>query len=113
MKATTNNLNEQSKDKLIEKTLKTCGFLFPETIAEVQEYERLFGNTEFTLPLELQDPTYLFDDSICMCKVDLGDSSESNFAMAARDGLTVLPNDIQTKIISNIMEEELEKKDKI
>ncbi len=49
--------------KKIERTLRTGGFLFPETVDEVKEFERIYGATDVILPTELQEPHFLRSQS--------------------------------------------------
>ncbi|MDP2174943.1 MAG: hypothetical protein Q8K70_03430 [Bacteroidota bacterium] len=103
-------INDKSKcnqqEKMIEQTLKTSGFLFPETVEEVKEFERIYGSTDVILPAELHEPTFLYTKS------GIGNSSKvvkfpsANFAMAAREGKSDLPNEIQQKIIKDIKDAE-------
>jgi len=74
--------NNNLQEKMIEQALKTGGFLFPESIEEVKEFERIYGTTDVILPVELQEPTFLYSKS------DIGNYFENikspgeNFAMA-------------------------------
>lgn len=102
------------QEKMIEQALKTGGFLFPETVEEVKEFERIYGTTDVILPAELQEPTFLYSKS------GKGNSSKvvkfpsENFAMAAREGSSELPKEIQQKIIKDIknVERKVKKKKK-
>ena len=89
----TNTDHEQNS--LIEKTLKTTGFLFPETVEEVEEFERIYGKTEVTLPDELQNSQFLF---ICQKDIDfqslITTNNSDNFEMAAREGIADLPDNV-------------------
>jgi len=95
------------QNKLIETTLKTSGFLFPKTVEEVKEYERVYGTTDVILPLELQEPTFLYTKSENAQNLNLEVLPSDNFAMAARNGLSnKLPDKIQQKIIEDIKKAE-------
>jgi len=106
---------DKSKDiqqnKLIETALKTSGFLFPKTVEEVKEYERIYGKTDVILPLELQEPTFLYTKSEKAQNLNLEILPSDNFAMAAREGLSnSLPYEIQQKIIEDIKNAEQKRK---
>lgn len=101
-KRQSDNSDSNQQNKMIENALKTGGFLFPETVEEVKEFERIYGSTDVILPAELQEPTFISS------KLDKGNSLKvvkfpsENFAMAAREGKSDLPKEIQQKIIKDI-----------
>lgn len=98
---------DNQQNKLIETTLKTSGFLFPKTVEEVKEYERVYGTTDVILPLELEEPTFLYTKSEEAQNLNLEILPSDNFAMAAREGLSNnLPDEIQQKIIEDIKKAE-------
>ena len=111
-----NRLSDKSdnihQNEMIEKALKTGGFLFPETVAEVKEFERLFGTTDVILPAELEDSAFLYSKSGKKSNSKIVEFPCDNFAMAARDGSSELPIEIQQQIISDIEKAELKKKGK-
>lgn len=94
--------NGNQMGKAIEQSIKTNGFLFPETVEEVKEFERIYGTTDVIVPEVLQEPMFLFS------KVETAKNSKvikfpsENFAMAAREGTKSLPKEIQQKIINDI-----------
>lgn len=95
--------NQNQQEKMIDYALKTGGFLFPQTVEEVEEFERIYGNTDVILPIELNDLTFYKESEksenvIRMCN--------DKFAMAAREGISKLPKEIQQKIIDDIMNSE-------
>ena len=100
------NIKDNSKnshqDKLILKALRTGGFLFPESIDEVKEFERIYGKTDIILPPELQDPTFLERKLKIWSNTKNVKFPSENFAMAAREGSSKLPNEIKLKIIKDI-----------
>jgi hypothetical protein len=98
-----NQSNNPEKNKLIEKALRIGGYSFPQTIDEVAEFERLFGNTDILLPPELQDPCFLY--AILDNNQEARAQKNNTFAMAARHGSSDLPDDIITKIIEDIKQE--------
>lgn len=106
MKKKRNNSKSNQQDKMIENALKTSGFLFPETVEEVKEFERIFGTTEVILPAELQEPTFLYSESEKRGHSKVVKFPSENFAMAAREGLSTLPKEIQEKIIKDIKKTE-------
>lgn len=93
----------------IERILRTRGFIFPETIEEVIEFEKIYGTTEVILPYELQNPSYLCE------QYSEDDHSEKDvnvgFALAARELPTGLPKEIKDKIKSDIEKFESKKID--
>ncbi len=92
MKKDNSNLNDTQQEKLIQKTLRTGGFLFPETPEEVVEFEKQFGNTDILLPEELRDPTFLNSKREKIIKKS-PIAIKGNLAMAARDG-SKLPDEL-------------------
>lgn len=110
MKKKTNNSNDDQQDKMIEKALSTGGFLFPTTVDEVKEFERIYGTTNVILPLELQEPNFLNAAAESNTKVIKFPSE--NFAMAAREGSSKLPSELKDKIIQDIKNSITKKKKK-
>lgn len=96
--------------KMIEETLKTGGFLFPETVEEVKEFERIFGTTDLFIPSELAELTFLFKNSKADCKIQTVIPPAENIAMAAREGSNVLPDQIKQRIIEDIINDENKRK---
>jgi len=98
--------------KMIEKALKTGGFIFPDTVEQVLEFERLYGTTDIILPYELQEPSFLYSET----KINHGSKNVSthaeNFAMAARSGSKEMPKEIQQQIIADIKKVESRRKRK-
>ncbi len=99
-KRANNNSENYQQNRMIERSLKTGGFLFPETFEDVREFERIFGATDVILPAELQEPTFIYPNE----KVEFNsvEPENDNFAMAAREGTSELPKEIQQKIINDI-----------
>jgi hypothetical protein len=83
-----NNSNSKDFKVDLEFLLRTNGFLFPETVHEVSEYERTFGDTDIILPDDMQEPTFLkeafsrmeISNNIVQIK-----SQPENCSLAARD----------------------------
>ncbi len=81
-----NNLNEKDKHLNLEYLLRTNGYLFPETVDEVNEYQRKFGDTDIILPSDMKTPTFLekglkrFKENHLKVVKDV----QENFAVAAR-----------------------------
>ncbi|WP_114940819.1 hypothetical protein [Mucilaginibacter endophyticus] len=82
----TNNSNSKDPQVDLEFLLRTNGFLFPETVNEVNAYERTFGDTDIILPDDMQEPSFLKEarsrvtrerDNIISLRAD-------NFSLAAR-----------------------------
>ena len=91
-KSIANTNIDSQQEEMIQKALRTGGFLLPETPEEVAEFERKFGNTDILLPEALRVPDFL------NTKADAAISKKpkiiaENLAMAARDG-SHLPDDI-------------------
>lgn len=101
-KIVSGNSENIRQNKMIEKVLKTGGFLFPETVEEVKEFDRIYGSTDVILPFELQEPIFLNSKSSEGFKSKSVKSRSENFAMAAREGTLELPKEIQQKIIEYI-----------
>lgn len=59
-KRQSDNSKSNQQEKMIEQALKTSGFLFPETVEEVKEFERIYGTTDVILPVELKEPTFIY-----------------------------------------------------
>lgn len=93
--------NEKEQDNMIEKALRTSGFLFPKTIAEIKEYEKIYGTTSVILPPDLESPEFIYSKKKIASKI-LKLHTEDNFAMAAREGKTGMPEEIKNKILSDI-----------
>lgn len=93
--------NDQEKDKMIEKALRTTGFLFPKTIEEIKEYEKIYGTTSVILPPDLETPEFIYSKKKVVAKV-IKLHTEDNFAMAAREGKTGMPEEIKNKIKADI-----------
>jgi len=101
-----NDSNYQKKNKLIEKALRIGGYSFPQTIDEVSEFERLFGNTEVILPPELQEPFFLYAMFDLNPESNIKHDQKTTISMAAREGSSNLPDDIKAKIVQDIKMEE-------
>jgi hypothetical protein len=101
--------NDQEQDKMIEKALRISGFLFPKTIDEIKEYEKIYGTTSVILPPDLESPDFIYNKKTSVAKI-MKLHEENNFAMAARDGKAGMPAEIKNKILSDI--DSLRKKDK-
>ncbi len=89
-----NNYNESEQEKIIEIAFRAGGFLFPETVEEVKEFEKNYGNTDVILPTALQYPTFL--DILNLNKLNkIVEFPLENLAMAARaENKNQLPKNI-------------------
>jgi hypothetical protein len=86
---------ESQKEELIQDALRTGGFLFPQTVAEVEEFEKKFGTTNVPLPEELKIPHFLEKaKSKKTAKAKTTAVENEHFSMAARDGAPKLPDEI-------------------
>jgi hypothetical protein len=112
MKKKANNSQNDQQEQMIEKALNTGGFLFPKTVDEVKEFERIYGTTNVILPLELQEPDFLNLELENKTKTKVVKFPSENFAMAAREGSSKLPSEIQQKIIQDIKNSHSKKKKK-
>jgi pyruvate-formate lyase-activating enzyme len=90
-------ITENEKEQLIQKALRTTGYVSPETPEEVKEFEKKFGNTDVIFPEGLSDLKFL--DAKKPAKVvgiKMKEVSD-NLAMAAREGSS-LPDEILKKM---------------
>jgi len=92
------NSKEIHQEKMINKALRTGGFIFPETIDEVKEFERIYGKTDVILPAELQEPDFLYSKSKEKGHPKVANLDSENLAMAARKGINQLPEEIISKM---------------
>ena len=106
------NSKDNYQNKVIEKALRIGGFLFPETIEEVKEFERIFGKTDIILPPAMQEPSFLRRNSKIRRNSQIARFAATNFAMAAREGSSKIPNSIKLKIIADIKDAEAKNKKK-
>jgi hypothetical protein len=91
---------------MIEKAFRTGGFIFPETVDEVKEFERIYGRTDVILPAELQNLDFLYSQFKKSSKKKITIIHSENLAMAAREGNDQLPDEIK-----NLMAEHRKKAD--
>lgn len=102
--------NKKSKsdaqERIIEKFLRTSGFVFPLTDGELKGFEKNFGTTDIILPPELNDTAFLYAKSKKSKIRKEKQFLNENFAMAAREGFKELPEEIQKKIINDIKKTE-------
>lgn len=86
---------ESQKEQLIQDALRTGGFLFPETVAEVEEFEKKFGTTNVPLPEDLKIPYFLEKEKSKKTSKSRTTAIENeHFSMAAREGAPKLPDEI-------------------
>lgn len=93
--------NNQEQEKMIEKALRTTGFLFPKTVEEIKEYEKIYGTTSVILPPDLETPEFIYNKKKVATKV-IKLYTEDNFSMAAREGKSGMPEEIKSKIKADI-----------
>ena len=95
MKKKTVVQSESEKEQMIQDALRTGGYLFPQTVAEVEEFERKFGTTNTLLPEDLKIPHFL-EKAKSSKKTNTKHLAVENehFSMAAREGAPRLPNEI-------------------
>lgn len=100
------------EEKLIEFTIRTQGFLFPETVQEVIEFEKIYGTTEITLPEHLKSSSFLENQPAQPHNYNLPTLSDtnSNFAFAAREGKKPVPDHIREKMLKDRNDAELKYK---
>jgi len=111
-KRSKDNTKDSTQEKILKKALRTGGFLFPETIEEVKEFERLYGTTDVVLPPDLQEPPFLDTRGGNNNRKIKISAPASDFAMAAREASNELPSEIQEKIIADIKSANAKKKKK-
>jgi len=99
MKKVNLNNTENKKERMIQDALRAGGFVFPQTVAEVEAFEKSFGTTDVTLPDHLKVPEFITNGKIKKAakKKNIA-MQQDNFAMAARDGVPKLSNDILQKM---------------
>lgn len=98
---TNKNPNERDQTPDLEFLLRTNGYLFPETVNEVSEYEKRFGDTDIILPDDMQEPTFLEKalSKLPGNKLTAIKNKDENFAIAARlEKGTQLPEHIKKKM---------------
>ena len=90
--------NQKQQEGTIQKALKTGGFLFPETVNEVIEFEKVFGNTDVILPEDLQQPLFLERSSKITSTLTIVSPQEENLAMAAREGAIKITAEVRKRM---------------
>lgn len=95
-----------NQEKMIEKTLRTGGFVLPSSDDELKEFEHIFGTTDIILPEELQEPNFLYSNPKKKFDSKLKELHATDFSMAARQGVETLPQEVKKK-----MEEDRRKAD--
>jgi hypothetical protein len=100
MKKQNRNNIVDKQEQLIQDALRTGGFTFPQTVAEVEAFEKKFGTTDVSLPEHLKVPDFIAKGkSKKELKAQVIDiRPQDNFAAAAREGATKLSDDIQMKM---------------
>ncbi len=98
---------ETKKEQMIQDALRTGGFLFPQTVAEVERFEKNFGTTQVPLPEHLKVPSFLKKSKTTKRNhsVTIATNKE-NFAVAAREGAPDLPKDILQRMEDDRKKEE-------
>ncbi|MDO9187416.1 MAG: hypothetical protein Q7W13_15485 [Bacteroidia bacterium] len=92
------NQTQNQQEKLIQKALRTGGFLFPETVDEVIEFEKSFGNTDVILPEDLQQPLFLETPTKKTSKAKIIALQEEKLAMAAREGSPKITEEVRKRM---------------
>lgn len=87
----------QEREEMIQKALRTGGFIFPQTPEEVEDFEKQIGNTDIILPEQLQNLDFMNADKNTVNSNSSEVVESSNFAMAAREG-SEIPEDILEKM---------------
>lgn len=96
MKKDRETTNETREEKTVQKAFRKGGFLFPETLEEVADFEKRFGTTDIILPEELHEPSFINSKRSAPAKKKLSEPTE-NLAMAAREG-SQLPEEVLKKM---------------
>jgi len=91
-----NSLKSQ-QERIIEKAMRTNGFLFPETVEEVKEFEKIYGTTDITLPDELQDLSFM-EKPAKEPVVRLIGETKKRLALAARGGTVKLTDEVKKQM---------------
>jgi hypothetical protein len=94
-----NNI-ENKQEQLIQDALRTGGFTFPQTVAEVEAFEKTFGTTDISLPEHLKVPDFIAKGkSKKNLKAQVfAMQPQDNFAVAAREGAAKVSDEIQKKM---------------
>lgn len=110
MKQSTERPTSTIEDLPLEFILKTNGFLFPETVEEVIEFEKNFGNTDVILPVELETPNFLYTQKSNSTIIQ--NSKPENLAMAARNGKPFISDEVLESMKNDRRNSDLKRKDK-
>ena len=98
MKKIKSDNSQLYQEKMIEKTLRTGGFVLPSSDDEIKEFERIYGTTDVILPEELQEPNFLYSIPKKKQSAKVKQIHSNDFAMAARQGTENLPDDVKKKM---------------
>ncbi|MDE3234540.1 MAG: hypothetical protein KGO81_01205 [Bacteroidota bacterium] len=112
MKKTNVENTQLKQDLLIQHALRTGGFVFPQTVAEVESFEKKFGTTDVQLPEELQTPVFLNTPSKKTARPKVIKIQQENLAMAAREEMGKLPKELLSRIENDIKEADKKSKQK-
>ncbi|HVT84479.1 MAG TPA: hypothetical protein VHD35_04720 [Chitinophagaceae bacterium] len=95
-----NNLQNTQKQQelLIQKAINTGGFLFPETVNDVIEFEKKFGNTDVILPEDLKNPSFLESKKMNSSQQGIVTMNSGNYAVAAREGADTVPDSVKKQM---------------
>ncbi|MDB5142513.1 MAG: hypothetical protein JWQ66_1226 [Mucilaginibacter sp.] len=98
--ASNNDQTEKNENLNIEYILRTNGYLFPETINEVIEYEKKFGDTDITLPDDMKIPDFLNKPLSLKSEKPVKEKTiQENFVLAARmENCSSLPDHIKKRM---------------
>ena len=105
------NISVKKQQSITKGTQKSNGYLFPQTVEEVIEFERIYGRTDVILPDDLQYGQIEFnpvEKSFAFVK----GSTKPRLSMAARDGAKVLPIEIIRQMEEDVNKFEEKKKKK-
>lgn len=99
MKKQNRNNIENNQEQLIQDALRTGGFTFPQTVAEVEAFEKNFGNTDISLPEHLKVPNFIAKGKAKRdLKTQVISMQHDNFAVAAREGAPKLSDEVRKKM---------------
>lgn len=99
MKKKNSNSIEAEQEQLIQNALRAGGFVFPQTVAEVEAFEKNFGTTDVTLPEHLKVPDFIAQGkSKKYLQAQVIAMQEENFAVAAREGAPKLSEEVRKKM---------------
>ncbi|MES2649392.1 MAG: hypothetical protein V4717_21110 [Bacteroidota bacterium] len=93
-----NAITETKKEQLIQAALRTAGYVFPQTVEEVEAFEKYFGTTDISMPVHLKVPSFLNKSRGKKLGKVISQAIPVNFAAAAREGAPKLSDEVRKKM---------------